>query len=422
MSSFFYIFLCSYALGLVGHDFIEKREHHPVWDFLKGIAALTITRIYLNTGLALLVATVGVTLGHTWPVTERPKERDAKMVLLGALTLFSPLFALVVFAAMLMSKRLAFNPDHAILLLSIIWPFILLLFDKPDAWILAGLFMLLINLLQVLPRLHLYSTGSTGAWPVKRVFVLRTLTTLLVITVVVLFFFNRYVYKGYGMQIDVIRSGPPDLAFVALTFDDGPDPVYTPQILDILRDKGVPATFFLVGKNALKYPETVLRTMEEGHSIGNHTYSHRSLIPLSNTGVYNEIMQAEEAITQITGQKPTLFRPPRGVCTEYTRSLLREQRYTLVLWDVSSHDWEEIRYTDIVNNVMRNVRRGSIILFHDSGDLVKAYGGNRNNTVRALPIIIDRLRDQGYEFLTIDEMLVLSGLSETEDGGYYEDY
>lgn len=210
------------------------------------------------------------------------------------------------------------------------------------------------------------------------------------------------------------------MKYVALTFDDGPDPVYTPEILDILKEKDVLATFFLIGKN-VNSTEIAQRMVEEGHSIGNHTHSHKSLIPLSAKSTYKEIKNAETAIEEATGIRPTLFRPPRGVYSGYARELLKEERYTLVLWDLSAVDWAELAPKKIVDNVVNKVKPGSIILLHDSGDLITYRGGNRHSTVKALPEIIDKLRIQGYEFITIDQMIFISELMETEEYSH-EDY
>ena len=131
--------------------------------------------------------------------------------------------------------------------------------------------------------------------------------------------------------------------------------------------------------------------------------------------------ELEAAIEEATGIRPTLFRPPRGVYSGYARKLLKEERYTLVLWDVSTEDWAELAPKKIVANVINRVKPGSIILLHDSGDLLTFRGGNRNSTVKALPEIIDKLRDEGYEFLTVDQMIFISELMETEEYSL-EDY
>ena len=239
--------------------------------------------------------------------------------------------------------------------------------------------------------------------------------------VLILMYFNKYVYKGFGIQKDIIRQGPRHFNFVALTFDDGPDAEYTPEILDILREKDTVATFFLVGKNVETYPEIAKRIVEEGHLVGNHTYSHKSLIPLSSKSTVYEIKRAEEAIERVTGVRTTLFRPPRGVYSSFARSFLKDERYTIALWDITAADWAELAPRKVVSNVINNVKPGSIVLLHDSGDLISYRGGNRESTVKALPEIIDNLRDEGYEFVTMDQMIFLSELMETEENTY-EDY
>ena len=206
-----------------------------------------------------------------------------------------------------------------------------------------------------------------------------------------------------------------------MTFDDGPDSIFTSEILDILKEKDVIATFFLIGKNVENEPEVARRIVEEGHLLGSHTYSHKSLVPLSAKKTYNEIKQAEKAIEDATGIRPTLFRPPRGVYSNYARGLLKEERYTMVLWNLSAVDWAELAPKKIVANVVNRVEPGSIILLHDSGDLITYRGGDRRSTVTALPEIIDKLRAQGYEFVTIDQMIFLSELMETEEYTH-EDY
>jgi peptidoglycan/xylan/chitin deacetylase (PgdA/CDA1 family) len=194
--------------------------------------------------------------------------------------------------------------------------------------------------------------------------------------------------------------------------------VYTPKILDILKEKNVPATFFLIGKNVEAYPDIAKRIVQEGHLIGNHTYTHKSLIPLSARATCEEIKKAEKAIEDATGIRPTLFRPPRGLYSSYATKLLRDERYTIVLWDVSAMDWAELPPKNIVTNVTGRVKPGSIILLHDSGDIVTFKGGNRSSTVKALPEIIDNLRAGGYEFVTVDQMIFLTELMETEEQGY----
>jgi len=142
-----------------------------------------------------------------------------------------------------------------------------------------------------------------------------------------------------------------------------------------------------------------------------HLPAHRSLVPLSVDHTRLEIMKAHAAIEAVTGEPPRLFRPPRGVYSSFARELLREQEYTMVLWNVTSQDWAELPARTIAGNVLGNVGPGSIILFHDSGNLVSAEGGNRINTLRALPLVIEGLLEQGYSFMTIEDLIILTGLT-----------
>lgn len=241
---------------------------------------------------------------------------------------------------------------------------------------------------------------------------LRRLACVLGIFLLVFaFFLNRYVYRGFGMQVELFRRGPADAHVVALTFDDGPDPRFTPGILKTLAEEDVKATFFMVGKHAEKYPQLARQVAAGGHEVGNHTYNHVNLLQAPLERMVVEIERGEEAIFNATRQRPSLFRPPRGL---YDAKLLKETKdrgNTIILWSLSSQDWLEMRPQDISRMILRNVSPGEIILFHDSGNLIRAEGGDRLPTVRALQTIIRGLKKEGYDFVTITELLILSGLS-----------
>lgn len=420
MSSFVHIFVFSYCFGLINLGFSEKYRALML-DFLKGFICVVLASAYVNTGLSFLVSTIGVVIGHKWPVTSRFAERDGEAVLLGILLATSTIIAVACGLFFLILKKTIKKHNMSIVITGFMLVLVLLVLRKPDSLVFTGIFMLLISMVQFLSHPEEISKRLAGRWFLRKSVLLKIVLAVVIVVTAVLMFFNRYVYKGFGMQVDLIRNGPRELKYVTLTFDDGPDPIYTPQILDVLAEKDVKATFFLVGNHASKYPSIVERIHTEGHSIGNHTNSHRSLVPLSKAATYGEIMLAEEAIEAITGEKPTLFRPPRGVYSKYARELLKDKRYTIVLWDVSSQDWEETRHTDIVKNIMNRTQPGSIMLFHDSGNVISSSGGNRSNTVKALPVIIDGLIERGYSFITIDEMIILKGLFEAEEG-LFEDY
>jgi peptidoglycan/xylan/chitin deacetylase (PgdA/CDA1 family) len=189
---------------------------------------------------------------------------------------------------------------------------------------------------------------------------------------------------------------------IALTFDDGPDPVYTDMILDVLKEKDVKATFFLVGKKMKQYPLITERIFKEGHCLANHTYNHIDLKGESFRKVYLSILQTEQIIDSICGKTIKIFRPPWGHITSEERVNLKKFGFKIVLWDVNSKDFKpNISVNEIINNVMAGVGDKKIVLFHDSDYLCKA---SRKNTALALPQIIDLLEQMGYRFVTIDEM------------------
>ena len=185
---------------------------------------------------------------------------------------------------------------------------------------------------------------------------------------------------------------------VALTFDDGPHPRYTPQILDILSEFGVEATFFVVGSNAEYYPDIVKRELAEGHEIGNHTYHHFHTVNVSGEKLQRDIIACHKSIKRISGKDVHLFRPPEGVFNEEIKWLCSKQGYTIVMWSVDTRDWAHTPIPDICKNVMDNVKDGSIILMHD-------FIGKNSPTPAALRRIIPMLQESGYEFVTVSRLL-----------------
>jgi peptidoglycan/xylan/chitin deacetylase (PgdA/CDA1 family) len=199
----------------------------------------------------------------------------------------------------------------------------------------------------------------------------------------------------------VIYKGNPNLKRVALTFDDGPDNYYTPRILNILKAKGVHATFFIVGKQAKDYPGMVKRIMAEGNAIGNHSWDHPKLWTLSKQQVTQEIVSTQNEIQQITGQRTTLFRPPYGRVTPTEVTQIHNLGYRVIDWSVDTLDWAGTPSPTILQYVKREVSPGGIILEH----CLAGHPGELNGTIQALPQIIDHLKAQGYEFVTIPTIL-----------------
>jgi len=185
---------------------------------------------------------------------------------------------------------------------------------------------------------------------------------------------------------------------VALTYDDGPNPPYTDQILQVLQDLDVKATFFLLGEELEKHPEYVEKISGLGHDIGNHSWSHTQLIFKSPAFIKNEISKTDTLIKSLGYDKEIHFRAPYGRKLFILPWILSSQNRKHILFDVAPDDWECPSVDIIVDKVMQSVKPGSIILFHDGG-------GNRSQTVQATRIVIEKLKADGYKFLTIGQML-----------------
>ncbi|WP_262177374.1 polysaccharide deacetylase family protein [Saccharococcus sp. Marseille-Q5394] len=197
-------------------------------------------------------------------------------------------------------------------------------------------------------------------------------------------------------------QGPTDEKRVALTFDDGPDPRFSNDVLDVLKQYNVPATFFVLGSRAVANPEIVKRMQNEGHVIGNHTYAHPNLVEESDLDTLEgEVTRTEDALNGIIGYRTKLFRPPYGFLYNELVEKLRDMDYYVIGWSVDSLDWQEDPPEVIASNVLDIIHPGAIILMHDGAE----SGGDRTNTIEALQQIIPTLQGQGYEFVTVPELL-----------------
>lgn len=182
---------------------------------------------------------------------------------------------------------------------------------------------------------------------------------------------------------------------IAITFDDGPSAEFTPKLLDGLKKRGVKATFFLIGQNIEKdnNREIVKRMYEEGHLIGNHTYHHVEITRVSNEKAYEEIMMGNELIQSITGQEIEYMRPPFGL---WQKKLEQKIHVLPVMWNVDPLDWATENVDEIVNKVVTQTEENDIILLHDCYD----------SSVKAALRIIDLLQAEGFEFVTVDELIL----------------
>lgn len=189
---------------------------------------------------------------------------------------------------------------------------------------------------------------------------------------------------------------------IALTFDDGPTAEFTPQVLDILREKNVKATFFLIGHKLKSFPKVGQQIVAEGHALGNHTWHHLGTQMTEFTAT-REIEDTAMLMYETTGVKTSLFRPPHGFLNNGLADYARKKKYAVVLWTVDSGDWRGSRVSaeDMIKQVVEKATPGGIVLMHDAG-------GDRSRTVNALPKIIEELTLRGYKFVTVPELLEMS--------------
>ncbi|MEZ2233894.1 polysaccharide deacetylase family protein [Microcoleus sp.] len=183
---------------------------------------------------------------------------------------------------------------------------------------------------------------------------------------------------------------------IALTFDDGPWPTTTVQILDILKQNNIKGTFFWVGRYLQVYPELGKKVAQAGHAIGNHTWNHQ-YIKYNEEGAAREIDRTTSLIEELTGIRTYMFRPPGGILNNGLAAYAQKKNYTVVMWSADSLDWRTATQS-LMENVMRQANSGGIVLMHDGG-------GNRSRTVEALPNIIAKLKKEGYTFVTVPELL-----------------
>jgi peptidoglycan/xylan/chitin deacetylase (PgdA/CDA1 family) len=209
----------------------------------------------------------------------------------------------------------------------------------------------------------------------------------------------------------VYSEGSPASKEVALTFDDGPNDPYTSQILDILANYHIHATFFLIGKNVELYPETARRILAEGNIIGNHSYSHNANHALTEYGA-RDLQKAEQVIFNITGVSPHLYSPPHGKKSPWELEAVKDEGMIEVTWSVSANDQHVLAYFGkptpemFAREIVRRTEPGGIILMHDGYGLShNTPKADKSLTVEALPLIIQQLQAKGYRFVTVPEIL-----------------
>ena len=184
--------------------------------------------------------------------------------------------------------------------------------------------------------------------------------------------------------------------YIAITFDDGPNPTQTPRLLKMLKDRGIKATFFCLGQCVAQSPEVAKQIVEEGHEIANHSWSHPLLTKMNEAGVREQLDRAHNVIRQTTGVTPTLMRPPYGGFTTNQRAWANAVwTYKVILWDVDSLDWKHRTPAKTEGIIMAETKKGSIILCHDI----------HKTTVDAMPATLDALTAKGFKFVTVTELM-----------------
>ncbi|HET7814953.1 MAG TPA: polysaccharide deacetylase family protein [Candidatus Baltobacteraceae bacterium] len=214
-----------------------------------------------------------------------------------------------------------------------------------------------------------------------------------------------------------VTKGPPTQRVVALTFDDGPNPPYTTQILRVLEQEHVHATFFLVGRAAAAYPWVVRREVADGDAIGNHSWEHAHLIVLTPSQLRTSIQRTDRVLRRITGRHTSLMRPPFGARDWLVMQTMKKMGYTVVLWNVPlARDWEYPPPRVIVQRVLSRVSDGSIMVLHDGNEGRSCGKGkyaypphvcDRSQDVVATRVIVQTLKHEGYRFVTIPELIAM---------------
>jgi peptidoglycan-N-acetylglucosamine deacetylase len=190
-----------------------------------------------------------------------------------------------------------------------------------------------------------------------------------------------------------------DGQYIAMTFDDGPSPETTPRLLDILKQRNIKATFFMIGQNAERNPDIVKRILADGHEIGNHSWTHPPLAKLSDDRVTEEITKTQNAIQNASGYTPKLLRPPYGSITARQKEWIENQfGLSVILWSVDPFDWKRPGASVIQQRILAGASPGAIILSHDI----------HKQTVDSMPATLDALAAKGYKFVTVSQLIAMN--------------
>lgn len=231
--------------------------------------------------------------------------------------------------------------------------------------------------------------------------VLLSLVGIVLCTVCFCIFFDQAILTRRG----TIYRVKTDKKHVVLTFDDGPSPIWTPKILDELKNENIKATFFMIGHHVQKYPDIAKRVADEGHTIGNHGYAHSVMLYYKPAEIEEEIKYTEYVIKEITGVTTKYFRPPKAWLRRTIKEKVKSMGYETVLWSLNSKDWVSFNHKTITRYISKHIKNGDILLFHDSGNVTSIEGGSRLQTVKTISLLARTLREKGFEFISIEELI-----------------
>ncbi len=222
---------------------------------------------------------------------------------------------------------------------------------------------------------------------------LRALSAFLAFFIIFGFGFGAFALSSYA-------DTSSEKKYVALTFDDGPHPGRTREILALLKEYDVKATFFVIGVNVEQWSDIVEEEIRDGHEVGNHTYSHKHLKQSKGEELKNDLIKTDKLITDKFGYRMRLFRPPEGVINDSVKRVAAEMNYQMVLWNVDTRDWANTKASKIISTVRQNTKSKDVILFHD-------YIVGESHTLEALETLIPWFIEEGYCFVTVSELMKL---------------
>ena len=217
---------------------------------------------------------------------------------------------------------------------------------------------------------------------------------LLLAYISVLFYGSYFIQSGFFIRS--LWKGSSERKTIAITFDDGPVKDFTPLLLDLLKSENIPAAFFLIGKNIQGNEALVKRMVDEGHVIGNHSYSHTYWFSLNKSEVmFNDMKKCDEEILRVTGKKPKFFRPPYGVTNPMMKKAIEKGNYDCIGWSIRTYDTNAKSAEQLLKKSLKNLSNGDIVLFHDWGQF----------TIGILSAFIKEAQARGFEIVRVDELL-----------------